>query len=135
MGPPEVLVVRETPSLADSVQLLLETVGFRVVAYDSPSRAFAHLREGGREPTLAVVVACNRGLCETLRGYPDHLSPVLRTLPVIVVGRTLEVPAGPWPANVRFVALPLQAKQFLALLDRLSGAGVLPDPRPGILVH
>jgi FixJ family two-component response regulator len=124
MAIPQVVVVRETPSLADSVQLLLETVGFHVLAYDSPSKAFAHVREGGQGVPVAIVVACNRSSCETLRTYPGHLPPYLLPLPVIVVGRSVAVPNGTSPSNVRFVALPLQAKEFLAMLDRLASTHV-----------
>jgi len=135
MTPSEVLVVRETPSLADSVQLLLETVGFRVLAFDSPAKAFSYLRAADREPPLALVVVCNRAFCETLRVYPAHASSVHRSLPVIVVGRTVQVPLDRSPGNVRFVALPLQAKEFLALLDRLASAGAPPEPPPGLLAR
>jgi len=124
-----VLVVRETPSLADSVQLLLETVGFHVLPFDTPSKAFAHLREGSEGIPLAIVVACNRTTCETLRAYPDHLPTYLLPLPLLVVGRTVAVPDGAWPPNVRFVALPLQAKEFLAMLDRLA------TPHPAGTAH
>jgi len=120
MSAPLVLVVRETPSLADSVQLLLETVGFHVAAYDSVSRAFARLREPGADSVLATVVACNRPVCDSLRNYPDGLPPAVVPLPLIVVGRSVAVPARVWPSNVRFVALPLQTKEFLAMLDRLA---------------
>jgi len=130
MAGPEVVVVRETASLADAVQLLLETVGFHVEAFDSPARAFAHIRERERVP-LAIVVACNHSTCETLRAYPDDLPTALLPLPLLVVGRSLTAPAGAVPSNVRFIALPLQAKEFLAMLERLAAS----DARLVALAH
>ena len=120
MTAPQVLVVRETPSLADSVQLLLETVGFHVAAYDSVGRAFARLREGDPSGIVATVVACNRASCDSLRNYPEGLPPAAAPIPLIVVGRSVELNDRRWPPNVRFVALPLQTKEFLAMLDRLA---------------
>lgn len=130
-----VVMVRETPSLADSVQLLLETVGFHVLPFDSATKAFAHLREGNAGFPLAIVVACNRPACETLRTYPDHLPSYLLPLPLIVVGRTTHVPEGPWPSNVRFVGLPIQAKEFLAMLDRLATLNPTAGAHLPLLAH
>jgi CheY-like chemotaxis protein len=134
MTAPLVLVVRETPSLADSVQLLLETVGFRVAAYDSVGRAFARLRDGDAASVLATVVACNRAACESLRNYPEGLPPAATPIPLIVVGRSVAVPEHPWPTNVRFVALPLQTKEFLAMLDRLAAHVATPATHSPLLV-
>jgi hypothetical protein len=125
---PLVLVVRETPSLADSTQILLETVGFRVVSFGSLSSALERISDEYAEPIRAIVVACNQAYSETLRGYPDSLPEEARSLPVLVVGQRALQGAKKWPANVRSLGLPLDAGALVAALTHLTGieTGSLP---------
>lgn len=115
-----VLVVRETPSLADSVQLLLETVGFEVVPVDSVPPALARLQPNHHEPIRAIVVACNQPHCETLRRYPHDFPPDSRDLPLLVVGARAAESHRTWPSNVRFVGLPFEASGFVTLLNEVT---------------
>jgi DNA-binding NtrC family response regulator len=125
---PLVLVVRETPSLADSVQILLETVGFRVVSFGTVASALDRIADRSAEPIRAVVVACNQPFSETLRGYPQSFPADARSIPVLVVGsRALQV-GHIWPSNVRSMGLPLDAKTLVSALTHLTGieAGAAP---------
>jgi len=118
---PLVLVVRETPSLADAVQILLETVGFRVVSFGSRSSALERIEDRNAEPICAIVVACNQVLSETLRGYPESFPPDARTVPLLVVGQRA-VPSGSrFPANVRLLGLPLDSGALVKALTQLTG--------------
>lgn len=127
MAGPFVMVVRETASLADSVQLLLETVGFRVVAMDRVPEAISRLAALGEEPIRAVVLASNQPRSEMLRVFPDAFPPGARHLPLVVVGDRSAHERHGWPANVHFVRLPFETQQFLALLDTIM-RGTAPLP-------
>jgi hypothetical protein len=118
---PLVLVVRETPSLADSVQILLETVGFRVVSFGSIRSALERIQDRSAEPIGAIVVACNQAYSETLRGYPESLPEEARTVPLLVVGQRALQSRGKLPANVRSLGLPLDAGALVSALTHLTG--------------
>lgn len=114
-------MVRETASLADSLQLLLETVGFDVGAFETVPLALAHLSHDGKDdPPHAIVVACNRSVCETLRRFPADFPEGVRTLPLLVVGRPGIEARSRWPSNVRFFPLPLETDSFLGSLGMPS---------------
>jgi hypothetical protein len=125
---PLLLVVRETPSLADSVQILLETVGFRVLSFDTLATARDRLGDLGAEPIRAIVVVCNRPYSETLRGYPDSLPTEVRSVPVLVIGQRALQSGKRWPDNVRSLGLPLDSGALVAALTHLTGVetGSLP---------
>jgi hypothetical protein len=118
---PLLLVVRETPSLADSVQILLETVGFRVVSFDSLPSARERLGDRGAEPIRAIVVACNRAYSDTLRGYPESLPAEVKNVPLLVVGQRALQGGRRWPPNVRSLGLPLDSGALVAALTHLTG--------------
>ena len=125
---PLVLVVRETPSLADSVQLLLETVGFRVVSFGTPESAIDRLADRSAEPVRAIVVACNRAYSETLRGYPQTFPADARSVPLLVVGSRALEGSRILPSNVRSLGLPLDGAALVSALTHLTGieAGASP---------
>jgi hypothetical protein len=127
---PLVLVVRETPSLADSVQILLETVGFRVVSFGSLASALDRIEDRSAEPIRAIVVACNQVYSETLRGYPEAFPIDARSVPVLVVGQRALQGAKLWPSNVRSLGLPLDRGALVSALTHLTGieAGAAPPP-------
>lgn len=112
------MIVRETPSLADALQLLLETVGFRVrtAAGIPPAVAPSESPEAVR----AIILACNKPRSEVLRGFPDRFPEGDRDLPLLVVGDRAAEARGAWPPNVHFVALPFDARSFVQLLDGLT---------------
>jgi len=118
---PLVLVVRETPSLADSVQILLETVGFRVVSFRSLSSALDRIEDRTAEPIRAVVVACNQPYSETLSGYPHLFPPEARDLPIVVVGQRAFQDGRRWPSNVQVLGLPLDANALVSALTHATG--------------
>jgi hypothetical protein len=120
MDRPLILVVRETPSLADSLELLLDTVGFRVrseskITPDTPSTDGVP-----PEPPQAIVLACNKPRSESLLGYPDQIPFGLRDLPLVVVGGRAAEARGHWPSNVHFVGLPIEPRSFVKLLGDLT---------------
>jgi len=118
---PLVLVVRETPSLADSVQILLETVGFRVVSFATVASALDRIGDRTAEPIRAVVVAGNQPFSETLRGYPQRFPPDARSVPILVVGSRALQDAKIWPSNVKSLDLPLDAGTLVSALAVLTG--------------
>ncbi len=128
---PLVLVVRETPSLADSVQILLETVGFRVLSFGSLSPALERIVDRTAEPIRAIVVACNQAYSETLRSYPESLPEEARAVPLLVVGQRALQGGRKWPPNVRSLGLPLNSDTLVAALTHLTGVetGSLPAER------
>src|SRR5271157_5653942 len=96
---PLVLVVRETPSLADSVQILLETVGFRVVSFGSLSSALDRIEDRAAE------------------SFPAEA----RDVPLLVVGQRALQGGRKWPANVRSIGLPLDSGALVTALAHLTG--------------
>jgi len=122
MDSPLVMVVRETPSLADSLQLLLETVGFRVVPESSVPPALARLRQAKADAVRAIVVACNQPRSDLLRGFPDSFPSEARDLPLLVVGARAAESRRVWPPNVHFLGLPFEAREFVRLLNELTGS-------------
>jgi CheY-like chemotaxis protein len=128
MDSPLVMVVRETPSLADSLQLLLETVGFRVVPETSVPPALARLRSPDQDMVRAVVVACNQPRSDMLRGYPDSFPPEARDLPLLVVGGRAAESRRVWPSNVHFLGLPFEAREFVRLLNELTASDATGPP-------
>jgi len=129
---PLLLVVRETPSLADSVQILLETVGFRVVSFGSISSALARIDDRTAEPIRAFVVDCNQAYSETLRGYPESFPPQARDVPLLVVGQRALQDGRKWPPNVRSLGLPLDSGALVRALAQLTG---LEAPSPTANAH
>lgn len=127
---PLVLVVRETPSLADSVQILLETVGFRVVSFGSVASALDRIGDPTAEPIRAIVVACNQAVSETLRSYPTAFPAEARAVPLLIVGQRALQDGKIWPANVRSLGLPLDGRALVSALTHLTGveAGAPPAP-------
>jgi hypothetical protein len=120
MEGPLVLVVRETSSLADSVQLFLETVGFRVIPENGTTGALARLARTGEDPIRAIVIACNQPNSEMLRGFPESFPPSARVLPLLVVGGRVADTRRTWPSNVRFLGLPLDANRLVEQLGRMT---------------
>lgn len=125
---PLLLVVRETPSLADSVQILLETVGFRVLSFTSLPPALERIEDGSAEPIRAIVVACNQSYCETLRGYPESFPEAARGVPLLIVGQRALQGRKKWPANLRSLGLPLDSGALVTALTHLTG--IETDGRP-----
>jgi len=123
---PLVLVIRETPSLADSVQILLETVGFRVVSFGSLASALERVRDVGAEPLSAIVVACNQPYSETLGGYPSTFPDEAQKLPLLVVGRRAVQMRQLLPPNVRSLGLPLDSGALVSALTHLTGIEASP---------
>jgi len=118
---PLVLVVRETPSLADSVQILLETVGFRVVSFGTLASAIDRIADPVAEPIRAIVVACNQAVSETLHNYPSSFPSEARSVPLLVVGQRALQGGKVWPPNVRSLGLPLDAASLVSALTRITG--------------
>jgi hypothetical protein len=135
MAGPLVLVVRETPSLADSLQLLLETVGFRVRTESGIPSPFSAPDRTDAEPARAIVLACNRPRSEVLRGFPDRFPAEDRDLPVVVVGDRAAEARGAWPPNVHFVSLPFDARSFVKLLTDLTAPDLAPPREPVAIEH
>jgi DNA-binding response OmpR family regulator len=125
MDRPFVVIVRETPSLADSLGLLLETVGYQVGLESTVSHALARLHREGRTPIRAIVVACNRRESETLKGYPESFPSDARNLPLIVVGDRASESRRVWPSNVKFFHLPFDARELVEFLKELTGTGTV----------
>ncbi len=119
MSGPLVMVFRETPSLAASVELLLDTVGFRVVGEGSVDGALARLSADGGDPVSALVIACNLPRSQMLRAFADRLPGPARSMGVIVVGDRAQSARVGWPENVRFVRLPFDPSAFVDLVTRV----------------
>ena len=123
------MVMRETPSLADSLQLLLETVGFSVVPEDEVGTALARLAQPGDGAVRAVVIACNQSRSELLGVFPEAFPSSARGLPVLVIGDRAAHSRRGWPSNVHFLRLPLEGHQFLDELGHLTAPAAL---RPAV---
>lgn len=117
---PLVLVIRETPSLADSAAILLETVGFRVLSFGSLAPALDRISDRTSDRISAVVVACNQPFSETLANYPGSFPEEARSLPLLVVGQRA-VQLRSLPKNVRSLGLPLDSGKLVSALTQITG--------------
>ncbi len=122
MGPREVLIVGETPSLGRSILDLLRAEGIPCrlvhdVARDDPGLS-------GPSPTAAVIVACNEPFCRTARRWSRGELPVDRL--VVIGARDPQLADRP---GLRLVPLPLSAEPLVALARSLLGGGSTARPR------
>ncbi len=129
---PTALVVRETPSLADSVQVFLETLGFRVTTADLAAEAALRLSDATQDPVDLIVVACNRARSELLETYPEAFPDDARRLPVIVVGDPFAETRRTWPSNVKRLPLPLETSVLARLLDECTSTALSEGPPPTV---
>ncbi len=106
------MVVRETPSLADSVEELLTSEGYQVRRVNGTDEAVRLLDTPRGRTVRAAVVVCNEPVCSGLEG----LKSLLGRVPILVLGwRGLPfITRG--PSDVTLVRLPISAG---ALLDNL----------------
>lgn len=114
----EVLLLKETPSLGDAVQELLEAIGDHVESAGSAEEAVSGVQIPSRFDL--VVSACNRRPSSLLRLLGKAPPSKVRLLPVVVVGDPLgetHVPAL-WP--IHKVPLPLVPENFVSLLSRVA---------------
>lgn len=126
---PTVLLVSETPSLADALRLFLETLGYSTVAEEDPGAAVARVSVAGSAGVDAVVVVCNQSRSEFLERYRHGSRDRAGTLPVVVVGDPRLEEEGGWPTTVRFVALPLDVAELGRALEDAAFPPVAP-PAP-----
>ena len=129
---PTALVVRETPSLADSVRVFLETLGLHVVTADAAADAAHRLSDATRDPVDLIVVACNQARSELLETYPEAFPDGARRLPVIVVGDPFAETRRTWPPNVKWLPLPLETSVLARLLDEYTSPAVSEAPPPDV---
>ncbi len=129
MSRPVVLVVRETPSLADSLQLLLETVGYRVRTEVGIPPGVTGPAAAAEEAVRVIVLACNKPRSDVLRGYPDRFPVDYHGLPLVVVGSRAAGARGIWPPSVHFVDLPIDARSFVQLIGDLATPNGTAPPR------
>ena len=130
MAHPLVLVVRETPSLADSLQLLLETVGYRVRTEVGIPTGVTGPAGTGEDAVRVIVLACNKPRSDFLRDYPDRFPVDFHRVPLVVVGSRAAGARGIWPPSVHFVDLPIDAQSFVRLIDDLATPNGSAPPRP-----
>ncbi|HXY47683.1 MAG TPA: hypothetical protein VEK13_07315 [Thermoplasmata archaeon] len=135
MDRPLVLVVRETPSLADSLELLLDTVGFRVRSEPKITPDTPPVDGEPHEPPQAIVLASNKPRSESLLDFPDQFPCGLRDLPLVVVGGRAAEARGHWPANVHFVGLPIEPRSFVKLLSDLTDTEIMGSHEPLAVEH
>jgi hypothetical protein len=132
--PRRVLLLKETPSLGDAVQELLEAIGDHVEPARSSEEAALQAQSSSRFDL--VISACNRRPSGLLRLLGTVPSAPTRRLPVVVVGSPLEEGGTPpsWPVHT--VSLPLVPDTFISLLDRVA-PGPAPEPpsQPGSLLR
>lgn len=114
----EVLLLKETPSLGDAIQELLEAIGDQVELARSPEQAAASVQDPGRFDV--VISACNRrpsGLLRLLRDLPASRTG---RVPVVFVGSPLDEAPAPPSGPVHTVALPMVPESFVSLLGRIA---------------
>lgn len=131
------VVVRETPSLADSVEELLLSEGYQVRRASSGLDAREMLARRHRNPIEAVVVVCNEPICSNL----DSIAVLGLSTPVIVLGWRGPSLAGLVNHRVTFLRLPISAGQLLEELRVARNQTPTVDPSastrgpPGHLPH
>lgn len=114
---PTVLLVSETPGLADALRLFLETLGYSTVVEEDPQEAWARVSDTGGAGVDAVVVVCNQTRSEFLERYPRPSPENTDPLPVVVVGDPRLEDEARCLSSVRFVPLPLDMAELGRALD------------------
>ncbi len=117
------MVVRETPSLADSVEELLSLEGYRVVPVPTAHQGVRLLNSRRGHLITATVVVCNEPICTGL----DILEADQYRTPLIVLGWRGSPFAGRQHPNVVLLRLPISPG---ALLESLRS--VTEPPRPTV---
>lgn len=125
MGPPAILVVRETPSLAASVEEILEGEGYRLVRADSIREANACLSDGGGAAVGFVLVVCNQPVCDAPHLLEPPERPGAGRVPVAVLGWRGPTSVRPNGFPIEYFRLPIRTREFL---DRV--AELLRSPAP-----
>lgn len=116
------MVVRETPSLADSVEELLVSEGYRVRRVANAREGSEFLRTGRGRQVRATVMVCNEPVC---RGF-DTMTQATSGPPLIVLGWRGSPLAGQDRSNVVLLPLPISAEALLSNLRTLAGSPVAP---------
>lgn len=113
------MVVRETPSLADSVQELLSSEGYRIRTVSSAREGRKLLESSRGRSVRATVIVCNEPVCSGV----DTLAASESTTPVIVLGwRGAHFPAE-GNTKLLLLRLPISAGLLLASLRSLVHPG------------
>ncbi len=123
----EILLLKETPSLGDAVQELLEAIGDQVKLARSPEEAASSVRAPGRFDV--VISACNRRPSGLLRLLRDRPASGTGSVPVVFVGSPLDDALPPPCGPVHTVSLPLIPETFVSLLTRVA-PGHAPETPP-----
>jgi len=113
---PELLVVEETPSLANSLVALLEAEGLKVRRF-SDLQAAERFQEDVKGPHPLVLVASNSHYCASASRWA--LGP-LRDAHLVVVGT--RDPALRSAGRLHVIRLPLEPERLLELIQGLLGS-------------
>lgn len=118
-----VVVVAETPSLAQSVADLLESDGLPVCTVLDPALALTRCMKDPASPVGLVISASNGHHCATA---PRWLRGEMGNVPLVVVGsRDASLRSGP---QLHVVGLPLVPEAFLLLVHQLMRSPNVPVP-------
>lgn len=103
------MVVRETPSLADSVEELLTSEGYRICRVETAHEGVRLLNSRRGRQVSATVVVCNEPVCTGL----DTLEASEFKTPLIVLGWRGSPFAGREHPHVVLLRLPISAGHLL----------------------
>lgn len=118
-----VLVVRETASLADSVEELLSSEGYQVESVPNAREGQKLLASSRGRRVRATVVVCNEAVCSGL----STLATTEWHPPLIVLGWRGRRFALHGPGKLVLLSLPISVDSLLGTL-RSASEGRFPDP-------
>ena len=104
-----VLVVRETPSLADSVEELLLSEGYHIRRAVDGHEAMKIVSRAHRIPIQAILVVCNEPVCSNM----DSIATLGLTIPVLVLGWRGPAFEDEAHEQITFLRLPITAGRLL----------------------
>lgn len=116
------MVVRETPSLADSVAELLSSEGYRVRSVASAEKARQVLASPRGRGVRAAVIVCNQPFCTG----PDTLACADADIPIIVLGWRGAPEHAQRNSKLLLLRLPISAGMLLENLRTVVGDGYPP---------
>ncbi|HYK92735.1 MAG TPA: hypothetical protein VEY07_01670 [Thermoplasmata archaeon] len=117
-----VMVVRETASLADSVQELLLSEGYRIRAVPSAREGRKLLESARGRGVRATVIVCNEPVCSGV----ETLTASTSDTPVIVVGWRGAPCTARGATKLLLLRLPISAGTLLSSLRSIVHDGTVP---------
>lgn len=114
-----VLVVDDDPDVCDTMQIILESYGYRVVTAENGMEALDKLRSGER-PSVILLDLMMPGMDGVQFRHEQLRDAKLAGIPVVLVSASGEVAAKSAALGVTGLAKPVDLDVLLATIERIG---------------